>query len=88
MLCLHLIHAPMSYYIDIMLQYVVLIQYIEYYCNYNDYLMILTMILCLNDILFMLIELISFTNHVYCILFHFRGVVSASVSTSDHLCLM
>ena len=46
------------------------------------------MMLHLNDILFMLIELISFTNHVYCILFCFRGVVSASVSASDHLCLM
>ena len=49
------------------------------------------MILHLNDILFILIEVISFTNHVYCILFHFRGVVSvvsASVSASDHLCLM
>ena len=46
------------------------------------------MILHLNDILFMLIELISFTNHVYCILFRFRGVVSASVNASDHLCLM
>ena len=30
----------MSYYIDIMLNYVVLIQYIEYYCNYNYNLMI------------------------------------------------
>ena len=42
----------------------------------------------MNDILFMLIELVSFTNHIYCILFRFRGVVSASVCTSDHLCLM
>ena len=30
----------------------------------------------MNDILFMLIELVSFTNHIYCILFRFRGVVS------------
>ena len=40
MLYLHMMHASMSYYIDIMLNYVILIQYIEYYCNYNDYLMI------------------------------------------------
>ena len=46
------------------------------------------MILHMNDILFMLIALISFTNHIYCILFCFRGVVSASVSASDHLYLM
>ena len=49
------------------------------------------MILPRNDILFMLIEVTSFTNHFYCILFHLRGVVSvvsASVSASDHLCLM
>ena len=46
------------------------------------------MILCMNDILLMLIELVSFSNHIYCILFCFRGVVSASVSATDHLCLM
>ena len=37
---LHMIYAYMSYHIDIMLNYVVLIQCNEYYCNYNDNLMI------------------------------------------------